>query len=186
MNSRRRRYFKYFLDELHKKSLKWSHCIGLYIYPRRYWYLRHGVEGSGSAHATSPYLRPRLSLLSIVIFHQFLQIKWIWSLFFSNYHWNKSCWGWSQESFVSVTRQSPTSWAPPVTPRCSTFCLNSMGTGLLAWGIDFLGIPLKQKLFVMAWTIFGMCLWTITYIMGTCRDSKMCNHLPELSGDWTF
>ena len=34
-----------------------------------------------------------------------------------------------------VTGPSPTSWAPPGTPRCATFFLNAMGTGLLAMAL---------------------------------------------------
>ena len=30
------------------------------------------------------------------------------------------------------------------------------------------------------------CVWTITYIIGTSRDCKVCTPLPELHGNWIF
>ena len=44
-----------------------------------------------------------------------------------------------------VSGQTPTSWAPPGTPRCASFCLNVMGNGLLAMGNRFVGYTIATK-----------------------------------------
>ena len=45
---------------------------------------------------------------------------------------------------------------------------------------------MKQKLLGMECRVVGKCLWTITYIMGTSRDFKVCTLLPELHRDGIF
>ena len=48
------------------------------------------------------------------------------------YHWNRNYWVWPEKSLGGVSGQSPTSWAPPRTPRCALFHLNSVWLYFLA------------------------------------------------------
>ena len=45
---------------------------------------------------------------------------------------------------------------------------------------------MKQKLLGMACGVVGKSIWTVTYIMCTSRDFKVCTLLPELHRDWIF